>query len=131
MPVVNKDGKVIGVTQVLNKRGGPFTAEDEARLKAFTAQISIALENAKLFDDVQNMKNYNESMLESMSNGVHHARRGRRDRHLQRRRRCASSRRRRGAACCTRRSRTFFTGDNAWMLEQSTKVEADREARKC
>jgi adenylate cyclase len=70
VPVVNKTGKVIGVTQALNKRGGPFTAEDEARLKAFTAQVSIALENAKLFDDVQNMRNYNQSMLESMSNGV-------------------------------------------------------------
>ena len=70
VPVVNKSGKVIGVTQVLNKRGGPFTGEGESRLKAFTAQVSIALENAKLFDDVQTMKNYNESMLESMSNGV-------------------------------------------------------------
>ena len=70
VPVVNKDGKTIGVTQVLNKRGGPFTDEDESRLKAFTAQIAVGLENAKLFDDVQNMKNYNESMLESMSNGV-------------------------------------------------------------
>lgn len=70
VPVINKDGKIIGVTQVLNKRSGPFTAEDESRLKAFTAQVSISLENAKLFDDVQNMKNYSESMLESMSNGV-------------------------------------------------------------
>ena len=70
VPVVNKAGKMIGVTQVLNKRGGPFTEEDETRLKAFTAQVSIALENAKLFEDVQNMKNYNESMLESMTNGV-------------------------------------------------------------
>ncbi len=70
VPLANKDGKTIGVTQILNKRGGPFTDEDEARLKAFTAQISIALENAKLFDDVQNTKNYNESILESMSNGV-------------------------------------------------------------
>ena len=70
VPVANKDGKVIGVTQVLNKSGGPFNDEDESRLKAFTAQVSIALENAKLFEDVQNMKNYNESMLESMSNGV-------------------------------------------------------------
>ena len=69
-PIVNKRGTIIGVTQVLNKRGGPFTAEDESRLRAFTAQISIALENAKLFADVQNMKNYNEAMLESMSNGV-------------------------------------------------------------
>jgi len=70
VPVINKAGKTIGVTQALNKRGGTFTSEDEARLRAFTAQVSIALENAKLFDDVQNMKNYSESMLESMSNGV-------------------------------------------------------------
>ena len=70
VPVVTKNGKTIGVTQTLNKRGGPFTDEDEQRLKAFTAQVSIGLENAKLFNDVQNMKNYNESMLESMSNGV-------------------------------------------------------------
>ncbi len=70
VPVTNKDGKTIGVTQVLNRLGGPFTENDEARLKAFTAQISIGLENAKLFDDVQNTKNYVESVLESMSNGV-------------------------------------------------------------
>lgn len=70
VPVVNKAGKVIGVTQALNKRGGPFTDDDESRLKAFTAQIAIGLENAKLFGDVQAMKNYNESMLQSMSNGV-------------------------------------------------------------
>jgi adenylate cyclase len=70
IPVINKHGKTIGVTQVLNKIGGPFTQEDESRLKAFTAQVSIALENAKLFNDIQNMKNYNESMLQSMSNGV-------------------------------------------------------------
>jgi adenylate cyclase len=70
VPVVNKNSKVIGVTQVLNKRGGPFTDEDESRLKAFTAQVSIGLENAQLFEDVHNMKNYNESILNSMSNGV-------------------------------------------------------------
>ena len=69
-PVINKAGVVIGATQVLNKKGGSFNHEDEARLKAFTAQVSVALENAKLFDDVQNMKNYAESMLESMSNAV-------------------------------------------------------------
>jgi len=70
VPVVSKNGKIIGVTQCLNKQGGAFTGEDEQRLKAFTSQVAIALENAKLFDDVQNIKNYNEAMLESMSNGV-------------------------------------------------------------
>ena len=44
--------------------------EDESRLKTFSAQIAIALENAKLFADVQNMQNYKESMLESMSSGA-------------------------------------------------------------
>ncbi len=70
VPVVNMKGNKIGVTQVLNKRGCPFDTEDERRLKAFTAQISIGLENAKMVADIQRMKNYNESMLESMSNGV-------------------------------------------------------------
>jgi adenylate cyclase len=69
-PIINKQGKTIGVTQALNKEGGPFTAEDVKRLKVFTSQLAISLENAKLFDDVQNIKNYNENVLQSMSNGV-------------------------------------------------------------
>jgi adenylate cyclase len=70
VPIVNKQGKTIGVTQALNKEGGPFTTEDEKRLRVFTSQLAISLENAKLFDDVRNIKNYNESILQSMSNGV-------------------------------------------------------------
>ena len=70
VPIINKVGKVIGCTQVLNKKGGKFSDEDESRLKAFTQQVAIALENAKLFDDVSKSKKYNESMLSSMSNGV-------------------------------------------------------------
>lgn len=68
MPIVNKAGERIGVTQVLNKRGGAFTSKDEARLRAFTAQVGVSLENAQLFDDVLNMKNYNEGILRSTSN---------------------------------------------------------------
>src|SRR5205807_972720 len=55
VPIFNKDGRTIGVTQSLNKRGGAFAPEDESRLRAFTAQIASALENAKLFSDVQAM----------------------------------------------------------------------------
>ncbi len=120
VPVVNKDGKSIGVTQVINKRGGPFTKEDESRLKAFTAQISIGLENAQLFNDIQNMKNYNESMLESMSNGV-----------------ITMNEDAKIVTCNTaglnmmklsldeiinQPSETFFTGDNAWVMEKVKKV---------
>lgn len=70
MPVINRSGSTIGVIQVLNKRGGPFSEVDEKRLKAFSSQASIAIENAKLFEDIVVMKNYNESILQSMSNGV-------------------------------------------------------------
>ncbi len=70
VPIINKDGKCIGCTQALNKKGGGFTEEDESRLKAFTQQVAIALENAKLFEDVAKERAYNHSMLTSMSNAV-------------------------------------------------------------
>jgi adenylate cyclase len=70
VPITNKAGARMGVAQALNKRDGLFTAKDEARLKAFAAQVAVSLENAKLFDDVLNMKNYNESILKSTSNGI-------------------------------------------------------------
>ena len=70
MPLADRLGQPIGVMQVLNKVGGPFTALDETRLKAFSAQAAMALENAKLFQDVLELKNYNEGILKSLSNGV-------------------------------------------------------------
>ena len=70
MPVFNKEGKAIGVSQVLNKRGGSFNTEDEKRLAAFTSQISMGIENAKLFDDVQSQMNYSQSILASMHDAV-------------------------------------------------------------
>ncbi len=70
MPIINKADFCIGVTQVLNKRGGKFTSRDESRLGAFTAQIAVALENAKLFEDVLREKNYNDSILRSTSDGI-------------------------------------------------------------
>lgn len=116
VPVINKNGRTIGVTQVLNKHGGPFTHEDEARLRAFTAQVSIALENAKLFADVQAMKNYNEAMLESMSNGLitldaagkiatcNAA--------------CARILRTSGPTILNRPASELFAGENQWVMEK-------------
>jgi len=70
MPIINKAGERLGVTQVLNKRGGVFTSKDENRLAAFTAQITVALENAKLFEDVLNEKKYNDAIQKSTSSAV-------------------------------------------------------------
>jgi len=69
-PVIDRTGERLGVVQVLNKRGGQFTQVDIRRLKAFSADIAVALENARLFSDVLALKNYNERILKSLSNGV-------------------------------------------------------------
>jgi adenylate cyclase len=70
VPVIDRTGERLGVVQVLNKRGGQFTQVDIRRLKAFSAGIAVGLENANLFSDVLALKNYNESILKSLSNGV-------------------------------------------------------------
>lgn len=48
MPMLNHEGKLIGVIQVLNKRTGPFTAYDEQLLGAFSTHAAIALDSARL-----------------------------------------------------------------------------------
>ncbi|MGY8654620.1 MAG: GAF domain-containing protein [Verrucomicrobiia bacterium] len=70
VPIVTRQGKVIGVTQCLNKQGGPFNTEDEQRLKAFTGQISIGLENAQNMSDMQEEEKRNSALLKSMSSAV-------------------------------------------------------------
>ncbi len=54
MPVRTKAGTIVGVLQVLNKRSGVFTTADEEMLDALSAQAAIALENAKLYEDLRN-----------------------------------------------------------------------------
>lgn len=70
LPIANKEGTIIGVTQVLNKRDRGFSEQDIRRLTSLTAQASAAIENAQLFENVLTMRNYNESILRSLTNGV-------------------------------------------------------------
>ncbi len=50
-PMRNSQGRVIGVTQAINKRGAPcFDEEDEEILLAFSSQASIAVENARYLE---------------------------------------------------------------------------------
>jgi adenylate cyclase len=125
-PVINKQGKIIGVTQVLNKSGGAFSPEDESRLKAFTAQVAIALENAKLFDDVQKIKNYNESMLESMSNGVLTL--DETDTIVTCNTAGARILRQPFPEIIGRTAQEFFGGQNTWIIERIAKVRSDGTA---
>lgn len=49
VPLKNHVGKIIGVTQVLNKRGGTFGEKDEAILAALSTQAAVAIDNSRLF----------------------------------------------------------------------------------
>ena len=48
LPIRNKDGETVGVLQLLNKQGGPFTNRDEGFLEALSDHVALALENAQL-----------------------------------------------------------------------------------
>jgi len=49
VPMRDIEGQTTGVVQVLNKRGGRFTEEDEDLLGALVSQASIAIENSRLY----------------------------------------------------------------------------------
>jgi signal transduction histidine kinase/putative methionine-R-sulfoxide reductase with GAF domain len=52
VPMRDTLGAIVGVAQVLNKQGGPFTAEDEELLQALASQAAVTIENARLYHSV-------------------------------------------------------------------------------
>lgn len=52
MPMRNKDGTIIGVFQLLNKSEEAFTADDEQFIDAFSTHASIAIENARMAQEM-------------------------------------------------------------------------------
>jgi K+-sensing histidine kinase KdpD len=70
MPMRNRDGKIIGVFQLLNKKGGPFTALDEEFINALSIHASIAIENARLAQEMVNSERL--SAVGRMANTIIH-----------------------------------------------------------
>ena len=62
MPMKNKDGEIIGVFQLLNKRSGTFTAEDENFITALSIHASLAIENARLYEEEKLLASIREEM---------------------------------------------------------------------
>jgi K+-sensing histidine kinase KdpD len=48
MPMRDKEGKIVGVFQLLNKKQGSFTKDDEAFIDGLSVHAAIAVENARL-----------------------------------------------------------------------------------
>jgi adenylate cyclase len=70
VPLINRQGEIIGVTQAINKKGGVFGQGDEELLRALSSQMAVALENAQLYERTVNMKNYLQSVQECISNSI-------------------------------------------------------------
>ncbi|MBD2384032.1 adenylate/guanylate cyclase domain-containing protein [Cylindrospermum sp. FACHB-282] len=70
LPVFNSANELIGVTQLINKEQGSFTASDEEFMRAFNIQAGIALENARLFENLLLEKQYQKDILQSLSDAV-------------------------------------------------------------
>ena len=51
MPMRDKEGKIVGVFQLLNKREGVFTAEDEIAINALSVHAALAVEKARLYEE--------------------------------------------------------------------------------
>ena len=70
LPVFNSANELIGVTQLINKQQGSFSNSDEEFMRAFNIQAGIALENARLFENVLLEKQYQKDILQSLSDAV-------------------------------------------------------------
>ncbi|MCJ8347567.1 GAF domain-containing protein [bacterium] len=81
MPMCNMENKVIGVIQVLNKKGGDFLQEDIDLLSALCTHAAVSLESTILFTqmeklvalktkDLQSALDSNRNILENIDNGI-------------------------------------------------------------
>jgi len=53
VPMLRPDGGLVGVIQVLNNKDGVFDADDETTLSLFASHAAIAIDNAKLHEDLK------------------------------------------------------------------------------
>ncbi|MFK8007125.1 MAG: adenylate/guanylate cyclase domain-containing protein [Saprospiraceae bacterium] len=70
IPVFNGSNKLLGVIQSINKKKGVFTNKDLFILNGFASQISIAVQNSTLFEEINEIKNYLNILFENLDNGI-------------------------------------------------------------
>lgn len=70
MPVINRDKLTTGVIECMNKKQGVFSEEDTRLLRALSAQVSVALDNAKLHAREVETRSYLERVQGSISSAI-------------------------------------------------------------
>jgi PAS domain S-box-containing protein len=70
VPIISKD-VMIGIIALGSKLSGDlFTSEDIGLLSTLASQTAVALDNARLYDEVVNARDYIEKIIRSMVDGV-------------------------------------------------------------
>ena len=67
VPLINRKGDCIGTLQVINKTAGDFTSVDGELLLSVSHYITIALENARLYDDLKVLDKAKERVINHLS----------------------------------------------------------------
>ena len=66
---IKKDGKLLGVFQAINKKGG-FTEEDEKKLKKMIPLIAIALDRALSLNQLEMLRSIERTILDNVMEGI-------------------------------------------------------------
>ncbi|MFI5347496.1 MAG: ATP-binding protein [Elusimicrobiota bacterium] len=69
VPILLK-GRLIGVVEAINKRGGPFDTSDLNAFEAFASQAGVAIDNARLFASLRDEKFKLETVFAQMADGA-------------------------------------------------------------
>jgi signal transduction histidine kinase len=69
VPILLK-GKLVGVVEAINKRGGGFDDADREALEAFASQAGVAIDNARLFSSLRDEKFKLETVFAQMHDGA-------------------------------------------------------------
>lgn len=63
-PMLNNEGQIVGVVQLLNKYGGGFTRRDETIVSVLASQAAIAIENARLISSEREKRHMADTLRE-------------------------------------------------------------------
>lgn len=69
-PIKDKNEKIVGVFQLINKKDGVFTKKDEEMLNALSIHASIAIQNAKMAQELVN--NERLAVIGKMASAIIH-----------------------------------------------------------
>ncbi|MBI3288711.1 MAG: GAF domain-containing protein [Elusimicrobia bacterium] len=69
VPMIFK-GRLIGVLEAINKRGGVFSEQDQRAFEAFASQVAVAIDNARLFSSLKEERFKLATVFSQMTDGA-------------------------------------------------------------